>query len=86
MICVPPDTKWYLAELTEEVSVEGDLRNVVRRHTRFIYAHSPEEAYEKALCADREVETPQEEPGHKLVHTRFWGLSGLNLISDDHGY
>ena len=31
---IPPDAKWYLAEIVQQISVEGDPRRVV--HTNLV--------------------------------------------------
>src|ERR1700751_1591078 len=48
--------RWYIAELTEEVTLEGDPTNVVHKKTRVIFADSPQDAYEKALTMITEHE------------------------------
>ena len=46
---IPEDAKWYLADLVEEITVEGDPRNVVHTNMTLVRADSPEEAYQKAV-------------------------------------
>src|ERR1700704_1762463 len=46
----PAAARWYIAELTEEVTLEGDPQNFVHKKTRIIFADSPQDAYEKALA------------------------------------
>jgi len=82
-VYVLPESKWYIGELIEEVTVEGEPRNIVHRNVTLIYAHSPEEAYQKALALDKKTEAVHEDPAGKLVHTRFWGLAELNVLHDD---
>ena len=83
-----PSARWYIAELTEEV-IEGNPLNVVHRATRVIFADSPEDAYEKALSLSAQTEDGylNQKPSANS-QTRFWGLSELNLVSDDqpHGH
>ena len=52
----PEIDRWYIAELTEEVTLEGDAQNVVHKKTRIIFADSPQQAYEKALTMITEHE------------------------------
>ena len=80
---VLPESKWYIGEIIEEVTVEGEPRNIVSRNVTLIYAHSPEEAYRQALALVRETDTAQEDSARKLVHTRFWGLAELSVVHDD---
>jgi hypothetical protein len=72
-----PGTRWYIAELIEEVSVDGFPRQIIQRNAKFIFAHSPEEAYEQALALGS---NSQDE---KLSHTRYWGLAHLNVVQED---
>ena len=44
-----PGTRWYIAELIEETSIGGFPRQIIQHNARFIFAHSPEEAYDKCL-------------------------------------
>jgi hypothetical protein len=77
------DPKWYIGELIEEITVEGEPRNVVHRDVKVLYANSPEEAYGKAQALGKETETNHLDPERKLVRTRFWGLAELNVVHDD---
>lgn len=79
-----PDTdRWYIAELTEEVTLEGDSQNLVHKKTRVIFADSPEDAYEKALAMITEHEVSYLNEHHKAIRTRFWGLRELTLSNED---
>ena len=73
-----PGTRWYIAELIEEVSVDGFPRQIIQRNARFIFAHSPEEAYEQALTLDSNSQNDE-----KVSHTRYWGLAHLNVVQED---
>jgi hypothetical protein len=75
--------RWYIAELTEEVTLEGDPQNLVHKKTRVIFADSPEDAYEKALSMITEHEISYINQHHKAIRTRFWGLRELNLSNED---
>lgn len=79
---VLPESKWYIAELIEEVTVEGEPRNVVHRNVTLIYAHSPEEAYRKSLALGQETDALHQDSARKLVRTKFWGLAELNVVDD----
>ena len=82
MAYIPTNAKWYISELVEQISVDGDPRNVVHKNLVLIRADSPEEAYQKALLLGREREISYENPAGKQVRFRFRGLSELNVISD----
>jgi hypothetical protein len=75
--------RWYIAELTEEVTLEGDPQNLVHKKTRVIFADSPQDAYEKALSMITEHEVSYINEHHKAIRTRFWGLRELNLSNED---
>ena len=79
----PETARWYIAELTEEVTLEGDPQNVVHKKTRVIFADSPQDAYEKALTMITEHEIGYLNEHHKAIRTRFWGLRELNLSNED---
>jgi len=76
-------TRWYIAELTEEVTLEGDPDNMVHKKTRVIFADSPQDAYEKALTMITEHEISYLNQHHKAIRTRFWGLRELDLSNED---
>jgi hypothetical protein len=75
--------RWYVAELIEELAIEGDPCNPVHSQTRVIFADSPEDAYEKALSLIMENEISYRTQDQRCVHTRFWGLRELNLVDED---
>ena len=79
----PEIDRWYIAELTEEVTLEGDPQNVVHRKTRIIFADSPQQAYEKALTMITEHEIVYLNEHRKTIRTRFWGLREMNLSNED---
>ncbi len=80
---VPPESQWYIGEIIEEITVEGEPRNIVHRNVKLLYANSPEEAYGKAHALGKETEINHLDPERKLVRTRFWGLAELNVVHDD---
>jgi hypothetical protein len=84
---IPKDSKWYLARLVEQITVEGDRRNVVHTNLVLVRADSPEEAYQKALALGAQRETAYENPQGRKVKTRFRGLNDLGVIHDplEHG-
>jgi hypothetical protein len=77
------DDRWYIAELTEEVTLEGDSQNLIHKKTRVIFADSPQDAYEKALSMITEHEISYINEYHKAIRTRFWGLRELKLSNED---
>jgi hypothetical protein len=80
-----PETadRWYIAELTEEVTLEGDPKNLVHKKTRVIFADSPQDAYEKALSMITEHEISYINEHRKAIRTRFWGLRELDITNED---
>jgi len=83
MAFIPADAKWYLATMIEQITVEGDGRNVVHKNYVLIRADSPEDAYEKAHDLGKKREVSYENPAGRLVRISFKGLSGLNVIYDE---
>jgi hypothetical protein len=80
---IPEDAKWYLAEIVEKITVEGDPRNVVHTNLVLVRADSPEEACQKATELGTAGETSFENPDGRRVTFRFRGLRDLNVIYDD---
>lgn len=79
----PLPARWYIAELTEEVALEGNPRpNVIHRKTRVIFADSPEDAYEKALSLSAEYEPSYLNRNDRSAQIRYWGLSELSLLEE----
>ncbi|MGH9648306.1 MAG: DUF4288 domain-containing protein, partial [Bryobacteraceae bacterium] len=87
MSFVPEDAKWYLARLVEQITVEGDPRNVVHTNLVLVRADSPEEAYPKALDLGAQGETTYDNPQGRRVKIAFRGLHDLDVICDplEHG-
>ncbi len=83
MMHLPEDSDWYLAWLVQEITVEGDPRNVVHTSTRLIHAGSAEEAYEKAIRLGEEEQTTYENSEGKQVRIVFRGLTDLNVIHEE---
>src|SRR5579859_5636710 len=79
----PEVSRWYIAELTEEVTLEGDPQHVVHRKTRIIFADSADDSYEKALSMITEHELNYLNEHGKDVRSRFWGLRELTLSNED---
>ncbi len=80
---IPKDAKWYIAQIVEEIRVQGERRNVVHTNEVLIRADSPEEAYRKALTLGRQGNTRYKNPEGKAVTIRFRGLRDLNVIHDE---
>lgn len=75
--------KWYLAELVEEIHIDGESENIVHNNLVLIHADSPEEAYKKAVARGSAMnDTYEISPGKKVIST-FRGLSDLNPILDE---
>ncbi len=83
MAFIPKDSKWYLADLVIEITVEGNPRNVIHTNTVLVRADSPEEAYNKAVELGVAQETAYENADGKSVRFRFRGLRDLNVIHDE---
>jgi hypothetical protein len=77
---IPKSATWYLAEIIQQITVEGDPRNVVHTNLVLVRADSPDEAYQKALDLGAEGDQSYENPDGKRVTFRFRGLRDLNVI------
>jgi len=77
---IPEDAEWYLAELVMEITVHGGRCNVIHRNLTLINAHSPDEAYSRAIRVGQEGETRYKNPKDQLVEIRFRGISRLNVV------
>ena len=80
---IPKDAKWWIADLVEEITIQGDSRNVVHRNTVLIRADSAEEAYKKALLLGREGNLSYQNASRKRVRIRFRGIAQLDVIHDE---
>jgi hypothetical protein len=87
MSYIPSGAKWYVAELVEETTVEGDVRNVVHKNLVLVSADSPNNAYERACELGRQSETAFDNPAGAKVAIRFRGIAYLNVVHDrlEHG-
>ena len=80
MAYIPPDARWYLAEIVEEIRIESEPENVVHTNIVLVRADSPEEAYQRALALGKEGEMTYTNPDGKTVQVYFRGLRDLNVI------
>jgi hypothetical protein len=79
----PETARWYIAELVEELILDGNIRNVIHRKTRVIFADCQEDAYQKALSLSQEHEPTYLNQTLKGAQTRYWGLNELNLLQNE---
>jgi hypothetical protein len=77
---VPQGAQWYLAELLMEITVHGGRCNVLHRNLILVNAHSPEEAYNRALKHAWNGETEYKNPKGQLVEIRFRGIARLDVV------
>jgi len=80
---IPPNAKWYVAEIVEEITIKGEARNVVHVNTTLIRANSPEEAYERAQELGKQGEITYKNLRENKVAIHFRGLHSLDVIHDD---
>ncbi|MBL8236403.1 MAG: DUF4288 domain-containing protein [Bryobacterales bacterium] len=83
MAFIPKDAKWYLAELVEALTVEGDPTLTIHINMILVRAGDPEEAYQSALQLGSEYQTSYQNPGGRTVTIRFAGIHTLNVIHDE---
>lgn len=72
----------FLAELVEEIRVEGHRRNIVHINYVLIHANSPEQAYKKAIERGKQSNCDYLNPAGEAVRGRFRGLRNLDVIHD----
>jgi Domain of unknown function (DUF4288) len=84
---IPLGAVWYIAQVVEEITVEGESSNVVHNNFTLIRADSPEDAYQRALTIGRDAEISYENPAGKKVDIKFRGLADIQVIHDqlEHG-
>src|ERR1700687_1235356 len=84
---VPKDARWYLADIVEEIKIEGEKRSLVHVNIVLVESDSSENAYEKALKLGRQCNHTYKNTEGKKVTCRFRGLRDLNVIHGelDHG-
>jgi hypothetical protein len=80
MSYIPPDARWYLADIVEEFRIESEPENIVHTNTILVRADSPEGAYQSALALGKEGEITYTNPEGKTVQVYFRGLRDLNVI------
>ncbi|MBX3062276.1 MAG: DUF4288 domain-containing protein [Anaerolineae bacterium] len=80
---IPSDAKWYLAEIVQEMLIEGESDTVVDVNFNLVRADSPDEAYQKAVELGRNGESTYENTDGKEVRVVFRGLRDLNVIHDE---
>ncbi len=83
MAFIPKDAKWYLAWLVEEITVEGDPRNIVHTNLMLVRADSPDEAYERAIEIGKQSDMAYENADGKTVSCAFRGIRDMNVIHED---
>ena len=77
MAYIPRNAQWYVAEIVEEIQVEGDDRNVVHCNLVLIDASSPEDAYTRAQELGKLGENTYNNPEGRVVVARFRGSQGV---------
>ena len=83
MAYIPENAKWYLAEIVEQITVEGDPRYVVHTNIVLIRGDSPEEAYVKAEELGTSRQTSYENLDGKSVTIAYRGLRDLTVIHEE---
>lgn len=79
----PETARWFIAELVEELILDGNVKNVIHRKTRVIFADSHEDAYEKALSLSQEHEPTYLNQTYNVPQVRYWGLNELSLVQEE---
>lgn len=82
MAYIPEDSEWFLAELVEEITVEGEAKNVVHRNLTLVRASSSAVAYKHAEKLGRKGETSYKNSSGKRVRIKFRGISSLDVVHE----
>ena len=77
----PRKMRWFVADLVIEITVEGDVRNVVHVNTVLVRARDLQHAYQRSLKLGRsQAWEPYLNPAGRKVSTRFVGLGFLGDV------
>lgn len=82
MAYIPPNARWYLAEIVVRIRVQADARAVVHVNLCLIEAAGPTTAYRKALALGKEHDSTYLNPKGRKVTTEFLGLRDLYVVHD----
>lgn len=87
MAFISKDAKWYIADIVEELHVEGEDTSLVHINLTLIRADSPDEAYQRSLEVGQRSEMTYPNPEGAIVTVRFRGLRNLHVIHEplEHG-
>lgn len=83
MSYIPPNAKWYLAEIVLEFRISGEKDNLVHTNLVLVRANSPEEAYQGAEQLGLDGNAQYINPEGKIVNVLYRGLHDLNVIHGD---
>jgi hypothetical protein len=86
MAYIPENAHWYIAEILEEMRIEGAVDKIVHRNLILIDADSPDHAYERAIELGRQEESSYKNYEGRDVRVRFLGLADLLVIHDELGH
>lgn len=73
------DRQWYVAELVQEINVEGQ-QSIIHISPILVEANFPKEAYKRAIGLGQRSETVYQNTEGKLVTLIFRGLRYLNVV------
>jgi hypothetical protein len=82
MAYIPKDAEWFIADLVEEIRIQGSKRNVVHINSILVRANTPNKAYKKAIKFGKESNIKYINSEAKKVTIRFLGLRNLDVIHD----
>lgn len=87
MAYIPHHAQWYVAEIVEEIRIEGDARNVVHCNLVLVSASSPDDAYRRAIELGKNGEATYRNPQGLTVVSMFRGLKQLDVVHEplEHG-
>ena len=83
MSYIPPDAKWWLADLVVEFRIDGDPGSLVHFNLTLIRADSAEQAYSKALARGAEFADTYTNTDGRQVQVFFRGLRDLFVVYEE---
>jgi hypothetical protein len=83
MTYIPEKAHWYVAEIVEEITVDGAVDKVIHRNLILIAADSPNQAFERAIELGKQGESSYKNPEGRDVSARFIGLGDLSVVYDE---
>ena len=83
MAYIPKNAVWYIADVIEEITVQGYKSCSIHINTVLIKASSPDDAFQKANEIGNTYNNTYKNIHQETVICAFRGLKNLNIISEE---